>query len=315
MKVIIITPILHLKNVFNEIGKYIEIVYKPYINKIDLGDLLERNSDIQYIFTNPNKQGFILDKTVLENTNIKVINTASTGTNHIDKEYCFNNNIKIWSLTKDYGLINNLPSTSELAFGLMINLLRYIPQSFNDVKNLNWNYEKFIGRQIKGLNLGIIGFGRLGKMMANFGHSFGMNIYIYDPYIQNVDNNYNLVNLDQLCSICDVISLHVHVTDETKNMVNKDFLNKMKKNSYLINTSRGEIVNEDDIIESIKNFHLFGYGTDVIINEFDIINESKLIKLSQTNQYNILITPHIGGMTIEGQNKAFMWAAQKFKDI
>lgn len=319
INILVITPLKHLLGVFEELKKYGNIIYLPYINKLELIDKL-KDKNIEYLLTNPNKQGFILDKDVLENSNIKLINTCSTGTNHIDKEYCFKKNIKIWSLTNDYELINDLPSTSDLAFGLMINLLRNIPLSFQSVKNYNWNYEPFIGREIKNLNLGIIGFGRLGKIMSNYGKSFGMNILIYDPYVSNekilkIDKNYKKVNKNELLELSDVISIHVHVNEETKNMINKDFINKMKNNSYLINTSRGEIVNEDDIINNLKNKKLGGYATDVLYHEFSNINNSKLIKLSNENKYNLIITPHIGGMTIEGQTKAYMWSVKKFNDL
>ena len=224
--IIIITPIKHLDNVYNILDKYTKVYYKPYIKSEELNNFLRKNNHIEYLFTNPNKQGYILGKQNLENTNIKVINTASTGTNHIDKKYCKENNIIMWSLTTDYELINDLPSTSELAFGLVLSLLRKIHQSFNSVKKYEWNYEPYIGRQVKGLSLGIIGFGRLGKIMANYGYSFGMKVYIYDPYLDNIDNKYNKVDLNELLNKSDVVSLHVHVTDETRQMVNKNFLNK-----------------------------------------------------------------------------------------
>tara|TARA_B100000131_G_scaffold275709_1_gene278488 strand:- start:66 stop:1028 length:963 start_codon:yes stop_codon:yes gene_type:complete len=318
--IIIITPIKHLNNVFEEICKYKDVLYKSNITKLELKKILNKEKHITSIFTNPNKQGFIIDEELLKDTNIKLINTASTGTNHIDIDYCEKNNIDVWSLTTDYELINDLPSTSELAFGLMINLLRKIPQSFNDVKKYEWNYELFIGRQIKGLTIGIIGFGRLGKIMANFGYSFGMNVLIYDPYVNqeliyNTNKKYKKCELNELCKNSDVISLHVHVTDETRHMINNNFIEKMKDNSYLINTSRGEIVNEEDIINFLKKKKLSGYGTDVLEHEFEDIENSELIKLANEEEYNIIITPHIGGMTIEGQNKAYMWAAKKFSSL
>ena len=311
-KIIVITPISHLKGLLDEIKQYGQITYEPYIKKNELRKKLIE-TPIEYLFTNPNKQGFILDKEVLHNTNIKVINTCSTGTNHIDKNYCEKHNIDIWSLTTDFELINDLPSTSELAFGLMLNMLRKIPQSFESVKNFDWDYEKFVGRQIKGLSLGIIGFGRLGKIMSHFGHSFGMNVYVYDPYVSMINEKYKKVELEELCEKSDVISLHVHVTEETRHMVDEHFIKKMKDNSYLVNTSRGEIVKEQSIIKYLKSGKLSGYGTDVIENEFDDIHQSELIKLSQEDKYNIIITPHIGGMSIEGQTKAFLWAVKKFK--
>ena len=309
--IIVITPIKHLHNVYQELEKLGKIYYHPYISKTELSIFLKENQQIEYLFTNPNKQGFKLNKEILDTANIKVINTASTGLNHIDLVYCENNNIKVWSLTKDYELINDLPSTSELGFGLMINLLRKIPQSFESVKQYEWNYEPFVGRQIKGLTIGIIGFGRLGKIMANFCYHFGMKVLIYDPYvsIENINKNYVKVNLEELKE-CDIISLHVHVTGGTKYMINKDFIKNMKP-FYLINTSRGEIVNEDAIIEGLKEGNILGYGTDVLESEFHSIENNNLIKMAKEN-YNITITPHIGGMSIEGQNKAYMWATKKF---
>jgi len=94
-------------------------------------------------------------------------------------------------------------------------------------------------------------------------------------------------------------------------MVDDEFLSEMKKGSYLVNTARGELVDEDAIIESIKVGHLKGYGTDVIKDEFGDIKNSKLVEFSKSN--NVLITPHIGGMTIEGSTKAYHWAVNKFE--
>ena len=311
LKILVITPIEHLKQTF-ELMKTFDYIYKPYLNKNELIKILKNDQSINALFTNPNKQGFILDKEVFINSNIKIINTASTGTNHIDKVYCENNNIKIYSLTKDYDLINQLTSTSELAFGLMISLLRKIPFSFDSVKNYEWNYEKYIGRQVKDFNLGVIGYGRLGKMMVHYGLAFGMNVYVYDPYQKVEIENVNQVNLNELLNNSDVVSLHVHVTDETRKMINKDFIEKMKNNSYLINTSRGELVDELEILKNLENGKLAGYGTDVIADEFNDIRQSKLIEYSKNEKYNIVITPHIGGMTYEGQNKAFYHAMNKF---
>ena len=93
-------------------------------------------------------------------SNVKVINTASTGLNHIDLDYCKKNKIDVWSLKEDYELINDLPSTSELAFGLMSSILRNIPSSFEDVKVGGWDYDMFMGHQLKGKKIGVIGGGK-----------------------------------------------------------------------------------------------------------------------------------------------------------
>jgi len=305
-KILCITPVKHLDGVFNLFRRYGEPIYEPNISKDELKELLV-SSDIEYIFTNPNKQGFVLDKDLLDGSSVKIINTCSTGTNHIDMEYCSDEGISVWSLTKDMELINDLPSTSELAFGLMCSLFRKINSGFDSVKDGNWNYEPFMGKQIKGSSIGIIGFGRLGKIMNNFCQSFGMKTYIYDPYQGYPDLSELLVNAD-------TISLHVHVTNETRDMVDKNFLSSMKSGGYLINTSRGELVDENAVIDFIRDGHLAGYATDVIRDEFGDRKISKLVQYAKGDS-NVIITPHVGGMTWEGQTKAYKWAINKFKEI
>ena len=162
-----------------------------------------------------------------------------------------------------------------------------------------------MGRQIKDLKVGIIGYGRLGEMMEGYCKAFGAKTFIYDPYVDVPQ-----ISLEQMFKECDVISLHVHVTDETKYMISKKLLGLAKKDSYIINTSRGEIVNEIDIIDALSTGKLTGYGTDVVENEFDDLTKSPIIKAMNEGK-NIIVTPHIGGMTIEGQTKAYKWSINK----
>jgi len=255
MKILCITPVKHLDGVYEKLKSMGDLTYVPEITEDKLKKMLFEQS-FRYLFTNPNKQNFILNKEVLEDSNIKVINTCSTGLNHIDLKYCKKNDINIWSLKKDYELINDLPSTSELAFGLMLSLLRNIPKSFHSVKDGNWDYEPYIGHQIKGKTIGVIGYGRLGKIMCGLFNGWGVNLLGYDPncFVTTARG----CPLDKLLEESDVVFLHVHVKDDTIGMVDKEFLSKMKKGSYLINTSRGELVDEDAIMESISKKHLKG---------------------------------------------------------
>ena len=307
-KIAVITPVSHLKGMVELLLTKGKIFLYEESTKNQVRELLLTHN-IDTILCNPNQQTYKIDKELLEGTKVTLINTCSTGMNHIDVNYCNDNNIKIYSLTHDMGLINNLPSTSELAFGLMLSLLRNIPECNNHVSRYYWDYTQFVGRQVKDLTIGIIGYGRLGKMMYNFCEAFGANVKVYDPYVVG-STPPNAISLENMFKKCDVISLHVHVTDETKYMINKNLLGLVKKDLYIINTSRGEIVNENDIIEALENKTLTGYGTDVIENEFDDLTKSPIIKAMNEGE-NIIITPHIGGMTIEGQTKAYTWAINK----
>ena len=303
-RIAVITPVSHLKGVLELLLTKGKIFLYEESTKNQVRELLLTHN-IDTILCNPNQQTYKIDKELLEGTKVTLINTCSTGMNHIDVDYCNNNNITIYSLTKDMELINDLPSTSELAFGLMLSLLRNIPECNNHVSRYYWDYTQFMGRQIKDLKIGIIGYGRLGKMMEKYCKAFDAETFIYDPYV-----NTPQTSLEQIFQICDVISLHVHVTDETKYIINKNLLGLAKKDLYIINTSRGEIVNEIDIVEGLKTGRLTGYGTDVIENEFDELTKSPIIKAMNEGK-NIIITPHIGGMTIEGQTKAYTWAINK----
>ena len=315
MKIICITPIKNIFGVFERLESMSDnLYYEPDIDKDALKTLL-KVSGADYIFTNPNKQNYMLDEDLLQHGQIKVICTASTGTNHIDVKYCEDNGIKIISITNDHDVIDRISSTAEHTLALMLSLIRKIPISFHSVRDGNWDWEPYVGRQLNFLTVGIIGFGRLGKLMAMYCNGLGMKVLVCDPYVDNEVEEWNVeqVELDELLERSDVISLHVHVTDETREMINKNTISKMVKRPYLINTSRGEIVNEDDIIDALRSEDLQGYATDVIRDEFGDIKNSKLVDESITPQDKIIITPHIAGMTKEAREIAYNLAVDKLE--
>jgi D-3-phosphoglycerate dehydrogenase len=310
MKIVCITPIKHIEGVFNMLSKNFDVVYKPEIAKDDLNSLLREDAQIQGIYTNPNKQSFVINESVLKDTAIRVICTASTGTNHIDINFCDSNNIDVISLTKDMQTIEKITSTAEHAFSLMMSMIRNIPSSFESVKRKEWDYEKYIGRQVDNLAIGILGYGRLGKMMARFCDAFNMEIFVCDPYVKV--ENFKQVGFNEMMEKSDIISLHVHLNDETNHMINSNSLDLCRRSPYIINTSRGAVANEYDIIRALREKKISGYATDVLENELGDIEKSPLIE--KANQFNIVITPHIGGMTREGQKIAYTRVAQVLID-
>ena len=305
MRILCLTPINHLDKVYNYLNSFGRVDYLPDSPTNIIRDMVSTlNYDV--IFCNPNKQNYMLDEYILKHFNGTIL-TASTGLNHIDTNYCKQRGIKVLSHKNDIRFLNDLPSTAELAFGLMSSIVRNIPSSFDDVKKGNWDYDSHMGHQLKDKTIGIIGYGRLGKMMTDYCYAFGMNALPYDPYKFDAD-------FELLLKMSDVISLHVHANDETKHMINKKVLGKMKNNSYIVNTSRGEIVNENDIVESLRKGKLKGYATDVIEDEYGNRENSPILK-GVKEGLNILVTPHIGGMTWEGQQKAYMWSISKLEEL
>ena len=305
MRILCLTPINHLDKVYNYLNSFGRVDYLPDSPTNIIRDMVSTlNYDV--IFCNPNKQNYMLDEYILKHFNGTIL-TASTGLNHIDTNYCKHRGIKVLSHKNDIRFLNDLPSTAELSFGLMSSIVRNIPSSFDDVKKGNWDYDMHMGHQLRGKIIGLIGYGRLGKMMETYCNAFGMTVKIHDPY-EGYDD------LDLVLKESDIISLHVHANDETKHMINKKVLGKLQNNSYIVNTSRGEIVNEKDIVEALRSGKLKGYATDVIEDEYGGRHKSSILK-GVKEGLNILVTPHVGGMTWEGQQKAYMWSISKLEEL
>ena len=180
MRILCLTPIKHLDGVFEYLKSFGRVDYLP-----DSPDNVIRDTlsilDYDLIFCNPNKQNYMLDEYILKHFNGTIL-TASTGLNHIDIDYCKQRGIKVLSHKNDTRFLNDLPSTAELAFGLMSSMLRNIPSSFEDVKVGGWDYDMYMGHQLKGKKVGIVGCGRLGTMMKDYCFAFGMIPLLYDPY-------------------------------------------------------------------------------------------------------------------------------------
>lgn len=311
-KIIIITPIKHIGSLFQQFSKKFYVTYKPNISYKNLSSNIHR---YDILFTNPNKSRVFLDSKILNKAKkLRIISTASTGTNHIDEIAASRLNIKILSLKKETKYMSKITSTSELAFGLMLNLIRNILPAEKSVMKNKWNYEPFIGRQINFLKIGVVGYGRLGSVFLKYASIFGSDLYAYDPFKKNKNKKIKFCkSIKEIFKICDIISLHVHVNENTKNLINKNNLKFLKNGSILINTSRGDLVNEVDLINYLKKFNKSKYGTDVLKNEILGIKNNIIYKSSKLKCLTdrILITPHIGGMTKEAQLLAYSYSLKK----
>ena len=307
IKILVITPVKHIKGVVENLSKIGDIIY---LEDCRLNDLKKIIHDYDAIFTNPNKSKIFLSKNLIDlATNLKVICTASTGTNHIDIEYAKKKKITILSLKEERKIINEITSTAEHALALTLASLRNIKYSFDSVLKDEWDYTKFIGRQMNQLKVGIIGYGRLGKLYSGYCNAMGAEVLSYDPYKkirEDFVNQFN--NLEKMVMDVDILSLHVHVNENTVDLINKNLLNRMKSDVIIINTSRGEIINESDLVEKLTECPLMKVATDVLTDEVRSKEKSKLLEYAK-NSSQVLITPHIGGMTSEAQEIAYNHSA------
>ena len=287
-----------------------------YIN-LDQDDLFEKISEYNILIIG---LGLNINRKIINNAkNLELIVTATTGLDHIDLEYAQRKDIKVISLKGEEKFLDSITGTSELAFGLMICLMRLIVPSFNSMMKYEFNRERFKGHNLSGNTLGVVGLGRLGKQMVKYANAFDMKVIAYDPYVEKkVFKKFNCqkVSFETLVKESDVVSIHIHQSNETEGMFNRETFQNMKNTTYLINTSRGKIVNENELLYALENRIIAGYATDVLADESNFIsnfNNHVLIEYAKNNE-NCLILPHTGGMTFESREATDIFIAKKIVD-
>ena len=305
-KLFIITPVKHIKNFLNLAKKNFQIsVYEKPKKRA----LIKNIKKFDYIFTNPNMSKIFLDGEILKNSKIKAICTASTGTNHIDLSYVKKNGIKLLSLTQEKKIIRKLSSTAELAFCLSLMGLRHINESSKSVKKGEWSYLDYVGRSLNNINILTIGYGRVGRIYSKFCMSFGANMSFYDPYVNIKSKKLNrITKLGKDLKKFDIISLNIHALKKNINFLSNRLFKYFKQDVIIINTSRGEVINEEHLLKFLKNNRKSKYLADVIKGEQRNIENNILLKEYKKQNDQIFLTPHIGGMTEQGQALAYKHA-------
>lgn len=256
----------------------------------------ERAKDTPILITNKT----ILDRENLKNlSQVKYIGVLATGYNVVDVEYCKQKNIVVTNVP-GYG-----PKTvAQMVFAHILELTNRVYAHHLSVIKGKWSkcvdfcYWDYPLVELSGKTLGIIGFGQIGREVARIGHAFGMNILVKTrTKPQTLPDYVKLVSLDELISQSDIISLNCPLTPETENMVNEDFLNKMKKTAYLINCSRGQLIDEQALVKALKEGQIAGAGVDVLSEEPPPANHPFF------DCPNLHITPHIAWATKEARQR------------
>lgn len=264
------------------------------------------------IFTNPNNLGFRLDADTIPDT-VRVICTASTGTDHIDMLYCAKKHIMVLSATQDYDLLRSVPSTAQHALLLTMALLRGLPDAMLEGPcHVRANYP-CPGYQIdEHLTVGVVGFGRLGQMYADYCAALGARVVINDIFPRTFYTRYPRLRLDELILESDVVSLHVPL-ETARNLINEDIVDLMGTHdgsTYLVNTSRGGVVDEVAVVKGLYDSKILGYATDVLAEEPGVSADNPIISAYEDGM-NVIITPHIGGHTREAESIVYEEMAKR----
>ena len=278
--------------------------------------LPQEYDEVIAIFT---KVSIVLNKTFLKQfINLKFIVTPSTGIDTIKLSKEQSNMVDLITLRDDKKTLESFFSTREVFFWLLISLLRNTHSGSKIVEGGVWNRNLHFGENVYGKSLGILGFGRIGRHIAEVAKSMGMKVKAFDinPLATKNINDFQFQSIDHFLSDLNVLSVNIDDRPSNQFFINSHLISKLPaRGAYLINTSRGSLVDEDAIIKGLKHGQILGYGTDVLAGEGSEVNwltKNKLWIEMSKGKYNIIITPHLGGATKENILKAELSVTNTF---
>jgi D-3-phosphoglycerate dehydrogenase / 2-oxoglutarate reductase len=255
------------------------------------------------------------DRATLERAKrLRVIATPSTGLDHLDVEAMRDRGIELISLKFDTAFLDQITATAEMAWCLLLTVVRRLPWAFEAARRGDWARDRFRGHQLSGKTLGILGYGRLGRIVAQYGLGFRMRVLACDVRPVELAAGVERVELDRLLAESDVLSIHIHLTEENRGFIGAAAFERMKRGAVLINTSRGAIVDEAALLAALEDGRLLGAGLDVIEGEWRTdLQQHPLIGYANAHQ-NLVISPHLGGVTYESQRMAYGRTVGKLVD-
>ena len=237
--------------------------------------------------------------------NLKVVGRAGVGVDNVDLETATKNKILVMNTP-----LGNLEATAELTIGLMFSLYRHIHLANQSTHDGKWEKTKFMGTELKGKTLGIVGFGNIGQRVAEMASVIGMNIITNSNSASNEDLSKlgaSKVSTEQLLTDSDIVSLHTKLNDDTKNMLNKTSIATMKPSAVIINCARGGLINEADLKDCLNNDVIAGAAIDVY--EKEPATENVMFGAK-----NLLLTPHLGASSKEAQSNVAIDVANQVAD-
>ena len=264
-------------------------------------ELLEVISEVHVVVVRSRTK--ITESVINSGKILELICRPGTGIDNIDSSTAEKNNIPVFTSVEA-----STNAVAELTISLAVSLARSIPLADRSLKDNQWIKNSILGSELRGKTFGIIGLGRIGRRTGILASALEMKVIGFEKQIVDKDylNKYNVtqVELNELLSKSDFISLHLPATPETIHMIGKEQFELMKNTSFLINTARGQLIVESDLFDALSNNKIAGAALDVF--ETEPPTNTDLIKLK-----NLIATPHIGAQIIEAQKEASIVIAQK----
>ena len=305
MKKVLITESME-QNSIDNLKKNFQVTYKPELwnnhkeieKQISTFDaIIVRNK------TNLNEQ--ILNRAEM----LKFIGRLGVGLDNIDTQFCHSKNIHVQPAT---GM--NADSVAEYVLSSSLSLIKNMPLMHQGTVEGNWPRTNIQSREIKGKVLGLLGFGLIARKVSQLAKTFETTIIAHDPFVKkNIETEYqiHLVSFEQILSQSDIISVHLPLNDQTRNLINYDAFTKMKKNPIIINSARGSIINEDDLLTAYNEKLISGFALDVFSKE--PVNQQFYKSINQN--MNCILSPHIAGVTNESNIRVSNFIVEKLTNF
>jgi len=244
-------------------------------------------------------------------TNLKFIARAGAGMDNIDEAYAKEKSIQLMNAPE-----GNMDAVGEHAVGMLLSLMNNLNRGDAQIRNGQWQREANRGYELKGLTVGIIGYGHMGQSFAKKLKGFGVDVIAYDKYKTGFSDGFaREVSMEEIVKHSEVLSLHVPLTPETNGLVNDEYLFHFRKPLFLLNTSRGKVVQTQAVLNAIKQGKIIGAGLDVLeVEKFPALGEQAWFD-ELKNSGKVLLSPHVAGWTFESYRKISEVMASKIKTL
>lgn len=237
---------------------------------------------------------------------LKVIGRAGSGVDNIDLEAATKRGIIVMNTAG-----GNSTSVAEHALALLLSLARHVPQASASIRKAKWEKNTFMGIELRGKTLGVVGLGKIGAEVARFARALKMHVVAYDPFVSAKvaeDMGVQLCTLEEVLAQADFLTLHTSLTDTTRNMINAETIAQMKPGVRIVNCARGELIHEEDLRQALT-------GGKVAAAALDVFAVEPPVDERLTGLPNVIGTPHIGASTIEAQEKVGSEIAEQIRDF
>lgn len=278
---------------------------------LDGEELLQRVATCEYLWVRLRHR---IDARVFDAApKLRAIITNTTGLNHIDTDEASRRGIEVISLRGETEFLRTIRATAELTIGLTLALLRKVPAAHAQVCAGLWNRDRFRGQEIFGKTVGIVGYGRLGQLVAEYFAAFGARVVVHDRRLVIGDSvdGHAICGLMELLSASDIVSVHLSYEPDNRHFFAAIEFQTMKPSAVFINTARGELVDESALLAALESGRLAGAALDVVESEHQATpNRARLVRFACSSD-RLVLTPHIGGNTYESTARTEMFLSEK----